>query len=311
MRLIEELLLVVFFLPEKVANALSVYYLVKQLGIPDSNIILMLADDMPCNARNPFPGQVFHDQSHSLNIYGEEVEVDYRGGDVTVENFIKLLRYVVGLYLSRMHAQHHSHESCDISLSIFAASGRTAPGTPASKRLLSDENSNVLIYMSGHGGERFLKFQDSEEIHSKDIAFVVEEMHLKHRYHEMLIVVDTCEASTLFDDISSPNVVGVASSTLGENSYSHTHDDSLGFPIMDRFTRTMLEFFEKHNVASGTMSSKVTLNDLFSSFDPHFMMSTPIVRKSKMKRKSANIPVADFWGGVIKPMLVYEGYPLL
>eukprot|EP01084_Bolivina_argentea_P156556 272860_1 len=264
-----------------VANALSVYYLVKQLGIPDSNIILMLADDMPCNARNPFPGQVFHDQSHSLNIYGEEVEVDYRGGDVTVENFIKLL------------------------------SGRTAPGTPASKRLLSDENSNVLIYMSGHGGERFLKFQDSEEIHSKDIAFVVEEMHLKHRYHEMLIVVDTCEASTLFDDISSPNVVGVASSTLGENSYSHTHDDSLGFPIMDRFTRTMLEFFEKHNVASGTMSSKVTLNDLFSSFDPHFMMSTPIVRKSKMKRKSANIPVADFWGGVIKPMLVYEGYPLL
>ncbi len=88
-----------FFLSEKVANVLSVYYLVKQLGIPDSNIILMLADDMPCNARNPFPGQVFHDLSHSLNIYGEEVEVDYRGGDVTVENFLRLLRYVVELHV--------------------------------------------------------------------------------------------------------------------------------------------------------------------------------------------------------------------
>lgn len=35
-----------------VANALSVYRTVKRLGIPDSHIILMLADDIPCNARN-------------------------------------------------------------------------------------------------------------------------------------------------------------------------------------------------------------------------------------------------------------------
>ena len=29
-----------------------------RLGIPDSNILLMLADDMACNARNPYPGRV-------------------------------------------------------------------------------------------------------------------------------------------------------------------------------------------------------------------------------------------------------------
>lgn len=40
-----------------VANALSVYRLVKRLGVPDSHILLMLADDMPCNARNPLPGR--------------------------------------------------------------------------------------------------------------------------------------------------------------------------------------------------------------------------------------------------------------
>ena len=39
-----------------VANALSMYRSVKRLGIPDSQIILMLADDMPCNPRNPRPG---------------------------------------------------------------------------------------------------------------------------------------------------------------------------------------------------------------------------------------------------------------
>ncbi len=299
-----------FFLPEKVANALSVYYLVKQLGIPDSNIILMLADDMPCKAQNPFPGQVFHDLSHSLNIYGEEVEVDYRGGDVTVENFIRLLWYVVGLYVCLAPAQHHSYESCDLSLSLFD-SGRTALGTPASKKLLSDENSNVLIYMSGHGGDGYLKFQDSEEIRSEDIAFGVEEMHLKRRYHELLIAVDTCEASTLFDDISSPNVLGMASSALGEDSYSHSFDESLGVAIMDRFSLSVLDFFQRRGVASGTMSSKVTLNDLFSSFNPSFMRSTPVIRKSTWKRKYTNVPLTDFWGGIIKPTLVYEGYPLL
>jgi phosphatidylinositol glycan class K len=33
-----------------------------------AQIILMLADDMPCNARNSFPGEVFNDASHSLNL---------------------------------------------------------------------------------------------------------------------------------------------------------------------------------------------------------------------------------------------------
>lgn len=69
-----------------VANTLSVYHTVRRLGIPDSNIVLMLADDMPCNARNPFPGGVYNSKDHELNLYEGDVEVDYRwvGGGVVV-----------------------------------------------------------------------------------------------------------------------------------------------------------------------------------------------------------------------------------
>ena len=42
--------------------------------------------------------------------------------------------------------------------------GRHAPAVPRSKRLLSDGGSNVLVYLAGHGGEDFMKFQDQEEI---------------------------------------------------------------------------------------------------------------------------------------------------
>lgn len=93
-----------------VANTLSVYRTVKRLGIPDSNIILMLADEIPCNARNrtavraarpevrsmltaiaAFPAAVFNNANHKLDLYGESVEVDYRGYDVTVNAFIQLM----------------------------------------------------------------------------------------------------------------------------------------------------------------------------------------------------------------------------
>ena len=67
------------------------YRTVKRLGIPDSNIILMLADDAACNSRNHFPGCVFANRGHVLDLYGENIEVDYRGYEVTVQNFLRLL----------------------------------------------------------------------------------------------------------------------------------------------------------------------------------------------------------------------------
>lgn len=80
-----------------------------------------------------------------------ELQVDYRGYEVTVENFLRVL------------------------------TGRHHPSVPRSKRLLSDEGSNVLLYMTGHGGDEFLKFQDSEEIQSRDLADAFAQMHGKRR----------------------------------------------------------------------------------------------------------------------------------
>jgi hypothetical protein len=74
-----------------ISNTLSFYRTVKRLGIPDSNIILMLADDMACNPRNSYPGAVYNNDAHTLNVYGANVEVDYRGYEVTVENFMRVL----------------------------------------------------------------------------------------------------------------------------------------------------------------------------------------------------------------------------
>lgn len=43
----------------------------------------MLADDMACNHRNPKPATVFSHKNMELNVYGDDVEVDYRGYEVS------------------------------------------------------------------------------------------------------------------------------------------------------------------------------------------------------------------------------------
>ena len=80
-------------------NLHSRYRTVKRLGIPDSNIILMLADDAACNPRNKFPGCVYANSGRHLDLYGDNIEVDYRGNEVTVENFLRVLTGV-SLYIA-------------------------------------------------------------------------------------------------------------------------------------------------------------------------------------------------------------------
>ncbi len=73
-----------------VANVLGLYRTVKRLGIPDSQIILMLADDMACNPRNNFPAQIFNNEDHKLNLYGDNIEVDYRGYEVESTSYSRM-----------------------------------------------------------------------------------------------------------------------------------------------------------------------------------------------------------------------------
>ena len=74
-----------------VANVLSIYRTVKALGIPDDQIILMIADDIACNPRNVFPGTIINNELDRMNLYGSDIQVDYRGDEVTVENVIRVL----------------------------------------------------------------------------------------------------------------------------------------------------------------------------------------------------------------------------
>ncbi|KAM5545767.1 hypothetical protein V8D89_000805 [Ganoderma adspersum] len=245
------------------ANALGMYRTVKRLGIPDSNIILMLADDVACNPRNKFPGCVYANPGRNLDLYGDNIEVDYRGNEVTVENFLRVL------------------------------TGRVEPSVPRSKRLLTDDRSNVFIFMTGHGGNEFLKFQDNEEISAFDIADAVAQMWEKKRYNELFFMIDTCQANTMYSRFYSPNVLATGSSVIHENSYSYENDYDVGVAVIDTYTHYILEFMEGINKTSQT-----TMEDLFNTYDPVKIRSHPGVRSDLFRRPLHDVLVTDFFGGV-------------
>lgn len=39
---------------------------------------------MACNPRNPRPATVFNNANQHINVYGDDVEVDYRGYEVNI-----------------------------------------------------------------------------------------------------------------------------------------------------------------------------------------------------------------------------------
>ncbi|KAK8144622.1 glycosylphosphatidylinositol anchor biosynthesis [Beauveria asiatica] len=252
------------------ANVLSIYRTVKRLGIPDSQIILMLPDDMACNPRNAFPGTVYSNSDRAVDLYGDNIEVDYRGYEVTVENFIRLLTDRVGEEM------------------------------PRSKRLLTDERSNILVYMTGHGGNEFLKFQDAEEIGAFDLAHAFEQMWEKKRYNEILFMIDTCQANTMYSRLYSPNIIATGSSELDESSYSHHADNDVGVAVIDRYTYYNLEFLESQ---VRDMNSQKTVGELFDSYDFDKIHSNAGVRYDLFPEGAAGARsrlITDFFGNIQK-----------
>lgn len=234
----------------------------------------MLADDTACDARNSMAGTVFNHPDRKINLYGDKVEVDYRGYDVTVENFIRLL------------------------------TGRHDPSLPRSKRLMSDAGSNILVFLTGHGGDQFIKFQDFEEISSGDLADAFGQMEIKNRYNEILFMADTCQATTLYERIYSNRFLAIGSAKRGENSLSLHADDLIGVSVIDRFTHSTLEFFEQVQP-----DSNATIHDLFSRYDPQRLGSNMDWRTDLYPRDLRKVYLTEFFGSEAPIELTTQAYP--
>ena len=201
-------------------NALAIRKAARRFGVPRDRILVLLAEDPTLDARNPMRGEVYlhANQKFTDNLAidddGSYADVDYANEEVTPELVRNLL------------------------------TGRYDATTPKSKRLDSDEHSNLFVYLTGHGGDEFLKFHDADELSAKELALVFAEMRAKRRFKRCILVVDTCQAGSLFKylDNSTSGILAMASAKLGENAYASPADATTGVALADRFTEQAIRW---------------------------------------------------------------------
>jgi GPI-anchor transamidase subunit K len=118
------------------------------------------------------------------------------------------------------------------------------------------------------------------------------------RYHELLFMIDTCQANTMYSKFYSPNIIATGSSEIDQSSYSHHADNDVGVAVIDRYTYYNLDFLETQ---VREPSSKKTLADLFDSYDESKIHSHPGVRWDLFpggEKGGRERLVMDFFGNV-------------
>ena len=111
-------------------------------------------------------------------------------------------------------------------------------------------------------------------------------------------MIDTCQANTLYKHFYSPNIIATGSSEIDQSSYSHHADNDVGVAVIDRWTYYNLDFLETQ-VTSPT--SKLTLSNLFDSYDESKIHSRPGVRWDLFpggEERGRERLVMDFFGNV-------------
>lgn len=240
-------------------NVLGLYKVLKENGIPDSQIVVMIADEYATNSRNPFKNAMYANGIVPADTwYNEETELDFRGSDVTVQNFFN---------------------------AVLGIGPKSLQNT--------NEDSHVMIFVTGHGGDQFFKFQDEEELTAQDIANLMEELSKRKKFKKALFIADTCQAFTLFDKVTTPNVYALGTSLRDENAYAHHSNQELGLSVIERWTHGFLTQYRKRNVHP----SKTTLHDLMVA---PFEGKAPLGAHVGVLGDFRELLLTDFFGSKIK-----------
>lgn len=88
----------------------------------------------------------------------------------------------------------------------------------------------------------------------------------------------------------SPEIFSIASSKVGESSYSYTVDMDVGLSVMDRFTHQLCEFLQ-------AAQPSTSLQQLIDHFEPAFLASTPVVRSDLFTRPAGEVLLSEFFSG--------------
>ncbi|PWR71879.1 C13 family peptidase [Methanospirillum stamsii] len=190
------------------ADALTIYNLLKDRGVSDDRIVLLVYDDIPTDKRNTKPGEVYHIPDEKE--VRKEAYPDFVGEEVTK----------------------------DLLPAILSGTGAESE----SGMLRSDENSTVLLYLTSHGspGGDLLVGEGNETITPAGIADLIGDMYKQKRFGRMLLVLESCFSGAVADAITTPKTIVMTASCADETSKAASYDPELSVWLSDEFTKELV-----------------------------------------------------------------------
>ena len=188
------------------SDALAVYTLLRENGVADDHIILMVYDDVPTAPENPLSGDV-HNVPRGKNIRPGS-DLDYVGTEVTSATLKNVL------------------------------TGTKTPSTP--NVLESNASTDVFVYIASHGTPDGITFNSGDPFTREDFTRVTDSMHRNQRYRELVVVVDTCFGESFALNMTAPGILYLTGAGYNEPSLGAVYDAEIRQWLSDEFTSRVL-----------------------------------------------------------------------
>lgn len=150
------------------ADICHAYHILIGHGVPASQIITLMYDDIAHSRDNPYPGKIFNNPDLKTDVYAG-VKIDYSGKDVTPDNFVAVIT--------------------GDKTGVKGGNGRV---------LESTANDHVFIYFADHGGSGLIGFPDGV-LSVGDLNTALQKMQTKKLYYELTFYMEACESGSMFE----------------------------------------------------------------------------------------------------------------
>ena len=165
-------------------------------GVKPENIILMSTRKVSDSTTNPFPGELFTDDSPSAPgkdyANGCVEYIDYESEDMKPEVMLAIMRGDVD--------------------KLRELTGKSEP-----RALHSTSDDDIMLYFTSHGGPGRI-LVGSGTVSDKELMDTIQYMHDKKMYNHFLFLMEACYSGSMFTSL--PKDLNVYAITAADDSHS-------------------------------------------------------------------------------------------
>ena len=150
------------------------YQVVSKWGIPDENIVVMMADDIANSYSNPHKGTIIN-KPGGPDVY-KGVPKDYTGKNVNAKSFLSVLA------------------------GDSEGATKNAPDSTG-KVIASGPDDVVFVYFADHGGPGILGMPNMPFLQANDLIDTLKAKAAANGFKKLVFYVEACESGSIFQNL--------------------------------------------------------------------------------------------------------------